>query len=151
MEEKSKNIYKNARRTAGYTQERWAEAVGVSVDALRQYELGRTVPPDSAAVRMAEVAALPVLGYWHLKEKSGIANDILPEVEVSPLPQAVLKLLVEMQILKPQIDSLVHIAADGLVSQAELGEFLLICGELDKVIQAALAVKYAEGTVADEV
>ena len=32
MEQRTTNIYKNARQTAGLTQERWAEQLGVTAD-----------------------------------------------------------------------------------------------------------------------
>ena len=41
MEQECRNIYKNARITAGLTQERWAEVLGISPDAVRQYEGAR--------------------------------------------------------------------------------------------------------------
>lgn len=144
MEGRASNIYKNARATAGLTQERWAEQLGVTADTVRLYESGRNYPSDDVAARMAEVAGMPVLGYWHLKLKSSLANDALPDVEVLPLPEAVLRLLVEMQKLKPQIDELVRIAADGVVDDVEIDSFLDIVDDLDDVIKAALAVKYAE-------
>lgn len=144
MESRLTNIYKTARVTAGLTQERWAEHLGVSADMVRLYESGRNFPSDDVVARMAEVAGMPVLGYWHLKFKSALANDALPDVEIVPLPQAVLKLLVEIQQLKPEIDELVHIAADGVVDNAEMDQFLDIVDDLDSVIEAALAVKYAE-------
>lgn len=144
MESRSVNIYKNARTTAGLTQERWAEQLGVSADMVRLYEGGRNFPSDDVVARMAEVAGMPVLGYWHLKFKSALANDALPDVEIVPLPQAVLKLLIEIQQLKPQIDELVRIAADGIVDNAEADHFFDILDDLDDVVEAALAVKYAE-------
>lgn len=144
MESRSVNIYKNARATAGLTQERWAEQLGVSADMVRLYEGGRNFPSDDVVARMAEVAGMPVLGYWHLKFKSALANDALPDVEIVPLPQAVLKLLIEIQHLKPEIDELVRIAADGVVDNVEADHFYDILDDLDDVVEAALAVKYAE-------
>ena len=37
MESDSRNIYKTARRIAGMTQERWAEAIGVCAESVRNY------------------------------------------------------------------------------------------------------------------
>lgn len=91
MDSSSRNIYKTARQTAGMTQERWAELIGVSADSVRLYESGRGLPSDEVVARMAEIAPMPVLGYWHLKHKSGIANDLLPDVAQVSLPQAVVK------------------------------------------------------------
>ena len=144
MEQRSTNIYRNARLTAGLTQERWAEQLGVSADAVRLYESGKNYPSDEVAARMAEVACMPVLGYWHLKLKSSLANDELPDVDRVPLPQAVVNLLVAMNELQPQMQELLIIAKDGVVGADETGVFYGILEDLEDVLQAALAVKYAE-------
>lgn len=144
MEQDTRNIYKSARLTAGLTQERWAEQLGVTADTVRLYESGRNYPSDEVAARMAEVAGMPVLGYWHLKHKSALANDELPDVPRLPLPQAVIGLLAAIDELQPSIKELLIIARDGVVDAGETELFLDILDDLEEVVQAALAVKYAE-------
>ena len=56
-----RNIYKNARKVAGLTQERWAEAVGVCPDTIRGYESGEVIPPDETVKIMAEISGLKPL------------------------------------------------------------------------------------------
>lgn len=144
MEQRTTNIYKNARQTAGLTQERWAEQLGVTADTVRLYESGRNYPSDDVAARMAEVAGMPVLGYWHLKLKSSLANDALPDVARVPLPQAVVGLLAAMDTIQPQVKELLMIARDGIVDAGETELFEDILDDLEDVVTAALAVKYAE-------
>ena len=57
-EQPPRNIYKNARKYAGLTQERWAEAVGVSVDSIRVYENGSVIPTDETVRAMSEISGL---------------------------------------------------------------------------------------------
>lgn len=144
MAQRTTNIYKNARQTAGLTQERWAEQLGVTADTVRLYESGRNYPSDEVAARMAEVAGMPVLGYWHLKLKSALANDALPDVARVPLPQAVVGLLAAMDTIQPQVKELLVIALDGIVDEGETELFEDILDDLEDVVTAALAVKYAE-------
>lgn len=144
MQDDCLNIYKNARQSAGLTQERWAEFLGVSAESVRLYESGRGLPSDDVVARMSEVAMMPVLAYWHLKNKSGVANDLLPDVEKVPLPQAVLQLLTEIRSFKGNLDELIQIAADGYVDQSETSFFEEILSALDGVIRAAWTVKYSE-------
>lgn len=139
------NCYKIARDVAGLTQERWSECIGVTADMVRRYENGSYCPTDTVVERMIEVSGLSALGYWHLKYRSGLANDLLPEVERLPLPQAVLALLVEMKKIAPLVNELAIIAADGIVDDNELLDFKGIVKELDAVIAAAYAVKVADG------
>lgn len=144
MESNCRNIYKSARDAAGLSQERWATFLGVSAESVRLYESGRGLPSDEVVARMADVAAMPVLCYWHLKYKSGIANDMLPEVDMVPLPQAVVNLLVEIKGFRSDLDELLIIAADGLVDETESDRFLEILDRLQALIRAALMVNYAE-------
>lgn len=144
MENDCRNIYKNARDASGLSQERWATFLGVSAESVRLYESGRGLPSDEVVARMADVAAMPVLCYWHLKLKSGVANDLLPEVEVVPLPQAVVQLLVEIKAFRGELDELLIIAADGLVDEPESDRFLEILNRLQALIRAAIMVHFAE-------
>ena len=45
MSGECRNIYKAARRAAGFTQERASELLGVSVRSLADYETGQRLPP----------------------------------------------------------------------------------------------------------
>ena len=147
MKDEYRNIYKSARLTAGRTQERWAEMIGVSVEAVRQYEAGRILPGDNVVTAMVEVAGLPVLGYWHLCQKSRVAGELLPEVERLPLSEAVIGLLLELHGFS-EADrgrDLMRLAKDGRIDAAERGTFEAIGRELDGIVRAAMQVKFARG------
>lgn len=145
MEQKPRNIYKTARKVAGLTQERWAEAVGVSVDSIRGYETSAVVPADETVRAMAEISGLSPLAYWHLCNKSALAADTLPEVEQLPLPQAVVQLLDAINDFNSEPVNLVRLAADGKISIDESTDWERIINRLDDVVKAAIQVKVAEG------
>lgn len=144
-EQPPRNIYKTARKVAGLTQERWAEAVGVSVDSIRGYETGAVVPADETVRAMAEISGLSPLAYWHLCNKSALAADTLPEVEQLPLPQAVVQLLCAINDFKDYHGDLLTLAADGKITTSEAAAWENIVARLDAVIRAAIQVKVAEG------
>ena len=146
MKKDYRNIYFSARQTAGLTQERWAEALGLSVEAVRQYETDRILPSDAVVARMAELAMLPPLGYWHLRHKSEIAAAELPPVERLPLAQAVVQLLAAMRDFESlhRVDELLRIAADGRVDLAEEPGFRSVVRDLHGIVQAAMQIDYAE-------
>lgn len=146
MERESRNIYKTARTVAGLTQERWAEAVGVSVDSVHNYEAGTQIPSDDIVRAMSEISGLAPLSYWHLCHKSELAADMFPEVEIVSLPQAVCALVSRMQdFVLGNPDALLRMAADGKIDKLEHEDFMRIMADLDGVVQAALQLKYAEG------
>ena len=145
MQPEYRNIYYNARRAAGLTQERWAEVIGCSVESVRNYEAGAQTPADEIVCRMAETSGVAALGYWHLRRKSTIAAEELPEVDHLSLPQAVVQLLVAVDDFAEQHGDLMRVAADGKISPDEVTSWAQIRHRLDGVVRAALQVRYAEG------
>lgn len=146
MKEDSGNIYRNARRASGLTQERWAEYLGVSVEAVRQYETGVIMPGENVLLMMADISGLKILPYWHLSRKSRIAGSILPELEdQQTLPEAVLALLIEIEDFKTaQLPSLMRIAADGKVSEDEIPAYKAAVAAITELIRRAYACGYAK-------
>ena len=104
MKDDFRNIYQNARRTAGLTQERWAEVLGITPEAVRQYERGVITPQDDIVLRMAEVAGQHIICYWHLLNKSRVAAQLLPDLQEKELPEAVLSLLVSRSSLMLMVE-----------------------------------------------
>lgn len=135
MQHNYHNISQTGRRIAGMTQERWAEALDISVESVRLYESGRGMPSDDVVTRMVEVSGAPVLGYWHLLNKSRVAADLLPQVDTIALPQAVIQLLRRIR----DFDS------SHRIDQDERPDFEQITRELDGIVQAAMQLKYARG------
>jgi len=147
MHEEYRNDYKTARKFAGMTQERWAEAIGCSVESVRSYETGTRIPGDEVVVSMCEISGHAALAYWHLRNKSPLAADVLPEVNRVPLPQAVCHLLRAMGDFAADHGSLISLAEDGKISENEAAEWQGIKKRLDEVVKAAIEVKVAEGGV----
>lgn len=152
MQDNYRNICKIARRVTGYTQERFAEALDVSVESVRLYEAGAGMPSDAVVTRMIEICGQPVIGYWHLLNKSRVAADILPDVSVCSLPQAVIQLICRIRDFgeRHRTDDLMDIAADGRIDEDERALFDSIASELDDVVQAAMQLKYAQGGGCDD-
>lgn len=146
MKERSGNIYRNARQTAGLTQERWAEYLGISPEAVRQYEAGIIMPGDEVVLRMAEVSGMHILAYWHLVRKSRLAAQILPELEEQKgLPEAVLGLLIQLDDFREDgMKKLVRIAADGKIDEDETEEYLRILEQLRELLRRGYELSFAE-------
>ena len=145
MQSDYRNIYQDARRTAGLTQERWAELLGISVDAVRQYETDRILPSDEVVLRMAEAAGQQIICYWHLIHKSRVAAQLLPELDRKRLPEAVLSLLVAVQHFQDDgMRELRRIAADGKISQEEQADYMTAMEQLQSVVREALHLQFAE-------
>ena len=145
MQSDYRNIYQDARRTAGLTQERWAELLGISVDAVRQYETDRILPSDEVVLRMAEAAGQQIICYWHLIHKSRVAASLLPELDRKRLPEAVLSLLVAVRNFQDDgMRELTRIAADGKISPEEQADYMTAMEQLQSVVCEALHLQFAE-------
>ena len=133
------NIYQTARKAAGLTQEAAAERLAVSDTSIRAYESGERMPGDDIVARMCAVYNVQYLGLQHLQLKTALLPDCVQEARPEPLPVAVIK-LVEAH----RSDQLMEIAEDGVISDSERALFEEITCELGDIVQAALALQYAE-------
>ena len=128
------------------TQERFAEALDISVESVRQYESDKIMPSDDVVTRMVEISGQPVIGYWHLLNKSRVAADILPDVQECSLEQAVIKLLCRIRQFAENNNThrLMDISEDGIIDETERPDFDRIIKELDGIVKAAMQLKYAK-------
>ena len=145
MEREYRNIYRDARITAGLTQERWGELLGISADSVRAYETDKVTPSDEVVLRMAEAAGQQIICYWHLIHKSRVAASLLPELDRKRLPEAVLSLLVAVRNFQDDgMRELTRIAADGKISPEEQADYMTAMEQLQSVVREALHLQFAE-------
>ena len=146
MKDNCGNIYRNARTAAGFTQERWAEFIGVSPEAVRQYECGLCMPGEEVLLRMADVSGMKILPYWHLSRKSRLAATILPNLEDEKvLSEAVLSLLIQIEDFQDGgLKDLIRIAQDGHVDENELPDYENAIRQLRELVRSAYALGYAK-------
>ena len=111
------NIYQTARKAAGLTQEAAAERLAVSDTSIRAYESGERLPGDDIVARMCAVYNVQYLGLQHLQLKSALLPECVQYARPEPLP---------------------------VISDSERTLFDEIAGELGDIVQAALALQYAE-------
>lgn len=140
------NLSRIGRQRAGMSQEQWAEAVGVSVRSIGDYEAGVKIPSASTVVRMAEASQMPVLCYWHMRQALDYAGAMLPPVEQLSLTHSVVVLMRELRRLEDArvVDQLLDMAEDGMIDERERPGFDSVCSQLRDVIQAAALVTFAD-------
>lgn len=139
------SLYARYRKAAGYTQERAAELLGVAVRTLQAWERGESTPPNTRVLSMCDVYGTPTLAIEHLRMCDIIAYDILPPVKATPVAQAVCGLVSAIRRVEELHagDRLLQIAADGKVDEIEKPVFDQLLIELEPVVAAVLALKYA--------
>jgi len=143
MKRHCENIYKNARKVAGLTQEQAAEQLYISVRSLAEYEAGRTIPPDDVVCRMVEVYKAKHLAYLHLKQSTEVGRRFLPELHILDLPRSVLRLQKEVADVNGIHREMVEVVCDGMVEEHEHETWQSIEKELMEMIGAGLSVVFA--------
>lgn len=145
MNQGCENMYGRHRRAAGMTQEKAAELLGVAPRTLQAWERDESTPPNCQVLRMCDIYGSPTLAIEHLRFTSIIAYDVLPPVREIPMAQAVCQLLSSIRKLEEihAGDQLLQIAADGRVDELERPDFDQLLLDLEPVVAAVLALRYA--------
>lgn len=143
MEQTYSNIYATARNSAGLTRERAAELLGLSVDSIKAYERDVTVPQDETVLKMVDLYSAPFLAVQHLRA-SALARTVLPEIKETDLTHAVIHLINSIRDFAEahRTDTLMTIADDGVIDDAERETYNAILKELDEIVKAAMAFKF---------
>ena len=137
------NMYGTYRRAAGLTQERAAELLDMPVRTLAHWEAGTYLPPDDKVLRMVDIYQAPTLAIEHLRSRSAMAAELLPEVAARSLPEAALALLAALKdFTVEEADlELMKIAADGKVSGDEKKRYGYIMAKLMDIVDAAYELR----------
>ncbi|WP_079439102.1 helix-turn-helix domain-containing protein [Clostridium chromiireducens] len=144
MVQEYRNIYQIARESTGLTQEKASECMDISVDSLRAYEGGKRTPPDKVVIKMIEIYDTQYLAYQHLKTSAEVGQKYLPEIEIKELPVAILRLQKEVSDFIKLRDVMIEITCDGVIDEYERPQWNQIVKELDDVVEAIMALKFAK-------
>lgn len=143
MQSNCPNMYGRYRRSAGITQERAAELLGVAPGTVKGWEGGLFIPPDDKVLMMVDIYQAPTLAIEHLRSRSAMAAELLPEIERRSLPEAALGLLAaikEFEVGESDLE-LMKIAADGKVSGEEKKRYGYIMAKLMDIVDAAYELR----------
>lgn len=148
MDKRCPNLYQRARLSTGMSQERAAELLGLSVESLKQYEGGKTVPKDETVAKMVEVYSCPWLALEHAQATDTLG--VMPEVTPRPLPMASIALRNRLHDATGRLDALLRIAEDGIIDDTERPEFDDIVSELRETMTAIYQVIYSGAEIKKE-
>ena len=139
-----RNIYQIPREATGLTQEKAAEILDISVESLRAYETGKRIPQDKAVIKMIEIYGAGYLAYQHLKTSAEVGQEYMPNVQLSDLPTAVLRLQKEITGFLNCKDEMIALACDGEITEDEKPHWEMILEKLDNIAGAIMSVKFAK-------
>lgn len=143
------NIYKNARKSAGMTQEKAAQLLNVSVDSLRDYEQSQRPVPSDVASAMCDVYQAPYLAVQHLRRSSELGKRVVPEIQLKDLPEAVLSVLAAVQRFIVKRDAMIEIVADGKIEEDEQAEWDEIMDRMNNLFVAMANMRFFKRRASD--
>jgi len=143
MPENFRNIYKTARRAAGYTQEAAAEMLNVSVESIRAYETGRRIPAGDVVEQMVICYNAQRLALQHLQETNLLTKRVIPPLEERSVMETSLRIYNRLRRFheKGRLEQLMVIAEDGRIDDRERPEFDAIVADLREIIQSGLELE----------
>ena len=95
---------------------------------------------------MIEIYGTQYLAYQHLKTAAEIGQKYLPNIEITELPIAILRLQKEVSDFIRCKDLMLEITYDGIIDDNERPEWNNIMKELDDVVEAIMALKFCKVT-----
>ena len=143
MSEEYRNIYQNARKSAGLTQEAAAERLGISPESVRAYETGVRVPPNDVVEQMVICYNTQHLAYQHLHETNALAARIVPALEQRSLLEVAVRIYNRMSQFSKghKVEHLLAMAEDGRIDENERAEFEEFVADLRELIQSGMELE----------
>lgn len=126
----AKNIY-FLRKQKGLTQEKLAEIVGVSYQAVSKWENEKSFPEVSILPSLASALGCSIDTLFSYQ------NDLL----IGNLKEITVEMLASLNSLENQKRRILEIARDGIVDESELEDFVFIRKELEQISMAVEALE----------
>lgn len=143
MPEECRNIYKAARRAAGFTQEAAAEKLSISVESIRAYETGQRIPSNEVVELMVICYNAQYLAYQHLHETNVLAAKIVPQLEERTLMEAAVRIYNRLNRFaeRHSVERLMEIAEDGQIDDEERKVFDEIMEDLRELLKSGMELE----------
>lgn len=130
----NKNTYHMAREALGLSRAEASEMLEViSEDRIEKIENERSPARPDEVLLMAQKYKKPSLCNYYCSHDCPIGMKYVPEVQVKELSTIVLEMLASLNSVSKTKDRLIEIAADGIISDDEIDDFIYIQNELERI------------------
>ncbi len=109
--------YRKAR--GPYSQEAWAEMVGMSTRAVQEWEAGHVLPPNCKVIEMIRCGAAPILAFQHMENENELFRQYFQPIRDKGLAESALSTIKELQDVVEDQRDLIDIARDGKITPDE--------------------------------
>ena len=130
----NKNVYWQAREVMGLSREAASEVLEtIPPERNERIKNEKFLPHPDEVLLMAERYKAPMLCNYYCSQQCPIGMEYVPEIKIKDLSQIVLEMLASLNSMQRQTTRLIDIAADGVIDNDELKDFIHIQQELEKI------------------
>ncbi|MBQ9943814.1 MAG: helix-turn-helix domain-containing protein [Clostridia bacterium] len=130
----NKNVFWHTREALGLSREAASELLEtIPPERIERIETEKFMPHPDEVLLMAEKYKAPTLCNYYCSQICPIGQQYVPEIKVKDLSQIVLEMLASLNSMQRQTTRLIDIAADGVIDNDELKDFVHIQKELERI------------------
>ena len=130
----NKNKYQLARKELGLSREKAGELLEViPPERIEKIENERSLPHPDEVLVMSQKYKKPSLCNYFCSNECPIGKEYVPEVQIKELSAIVIEMLASLNSVNKTKDRLIEIAADGIISEDEIDDFIQIQNELERI------------------
>ena len=130
----NKNIYQRIRESLDLTREEAADLlVTMSPERIEKIESERSSPHPDEVLLMSDQYKHPSLCNYYCANQCPIGQQYVPEIKIKDLSQIVLETIASLNAMQKKKERLIEITVDGHISEDEIGDFVFIQKELEKI------------------
>ena len=130
----NKNLFWQAREAMGLSREAASELLEtITPERIERIETEKFMPHPDEVLQMAIKYKTPTLCNAYCSQQCPIGQQYVPESRIKDLSQIVLEMLASLNSMQRQTTRLIDIAADGVIDNDELKDFINIQKELERI------------------
>ena len=130
----NKNKYQLAREELGLSREKASDLLEViPPERIEKIENERSLPHPDEVLVMSQKYKKPSLCNYYCSNECPIGKEYVPEVQIKELSAIVIEMLASPNSVNKTKDRLIEIAADGVISDDEIDDFIHIQEELERI------------------
>ena len=130
----NKNKYQLAREELGLSREKASDLLEViPPERIEKIENERSLPHPDEVLVMSQKYKKPSLCNYYCSNECPIGKEYVPEVQIKDLSAIVIEMLASLNSVNKTKDRLIEIAADGVISDDEIDDFIHIQEELERI------------------
>ena len=130
----NKNKYQLAREELGRSREKASDLLEViPPERIEKIENERSLPHPDEVLVMSQKYKKPSLCNYYCSNECPIGKEYVPELQIKELSAIVIEMLASLNSVNKTKDRLIEIAADGVISDDEIDDFIHIQEELERI------------------